>query len=98
VNCAITAQHVVAVLEQLRVTHGVSQRIAVDNGPEFISKARDVWAHRNHVQLDFSRPEKPTDTAFIESCNGRFRQDCLSQHWFQSIEEARHCRGLATRL
>ncbi len=80
---------VVAVLERLKVTIGVPKRLAVDNGPEFISKALDAWAYRNGVQLEFSRPGKPTDNAFVESFNGHFRQECLDQHWFASLEEAR---------
>jgi putative transposase len=63
--------------------------ICVDNGSEFTSKALDQWAYRNHVKLDFSRPGKPTDNAFIESFNARVRQECLSQHYFLSLEEAR---------
>jgi putative transposase len=89
VDRSITGQRVVAVLDRLKAVHGVPQRIAVDNGPEFISKALDAWAHENGVQLEFSRPGKPTDNAFIESFNGRLRQDCLNQHWFRSLEEAR---------
>ena len=65
------------------------ERIAIDNGPEFISKALDAWAYQNGVQLEFSRPGKPTDNAFAESFNGRFRDECLNQHWFASLEEAR---------
>lgn len=89
VDRSITGQRVVAVLERLKEVQGVPQRIAVDNGPEFISKVLDTWAHENGVQLEFSRPGKPTDNAFIESFNGRLRQDCLNQHWFRSLEEAR---------
>ena len=63
--------------------------VAVDNGPEFVSKALDAWAYRHAVQLEFSRPGKPTDNAFAESFNGRFRDECLDQHWFASLEEAR---------
>ena len=68
---------------------GRPERIAIDNGPEFISKALDAWAYRNGVQLEFSRPGKPTDNAFAESFNGRFRDECLNQHWFASLEEVR---------
>jgi putative transposase len=57
----------------------------VDNGPEFISKEVDLWAYSNGVKLDFSRPGKPTDNTFIESFNGRFRQECLNQHWYDSV-------------
>ena len=58
-------------------------------GPEFISKDVDLWAYWNHVKLDFSRPGKPTDNAYIESFNARFRLECLNEHWFMSLEDAR---------
>ena len=58
-------------------------------GPEFISKALDRWAYENGVTLDFSRPGKPTDNAFVESFNGRLRDECLNAHWFLSIADAR---------
>jgi putative transposase len=89
VDRSLTGQRVVAVLEGLKATCGVPQRIAVDNRPEFILKALDAWAHRHGVQLEFSRPGTPTDTAFIEAFNGRLRQECLDRHWFTSIDDAR---------
>jgi putative transposase len=89
VGVSLTGERVVAVLEHLKRTIGRPERIAVDNGPEFISKALDAWAYRNGVQLEFSRPGKPTDNAFAESFNGRFRDECLNQHWFASVEEVR---------
>ena len=73
----------------LKRTHGLPKAIKVDNGSEFISKTVDQWAHFNNVRLEFSRPGRPIDNAFIESFNGRIRQECLQQHWFLSIEEAR---------
>jgi len=60
----------------------------VDNGPEFISKELDQWAYMKRVELDYSRRGKPTDNAFIEAFNSRFRQECLNEHWFLSIEDA----------
>lgn len=48
----------------------------------------DLWAYANDVTLDFSRPGKPTDNAFIEAFNGRFRAECLNAHWFMSLEDA----------
>ncbi len=78
------------VLERLKRTVGAPERIAVDNGPEFVSKALDAWAYRKGVRLEFSRPGKPTDNAFAESFNGHFRAECLDCHWFASLEEARH--------
>ncbi len=89
IGASLTGERVVATLERLKQTVGRPARIAVDNGPEFISKALDAWAYRNGVQLEFSRPGKPTDNAFAESFNGRFRDECLDQHWFASLEEAR---------
>jgi len=64
------------------------RRIRVDNGTEFTSKALDHWAYWKHVQLDFSRPGKPVDNCFIESFNASVRRECLSQHWFLSVEDA----------
>ncbi|MBA7706114.1 hypothetical protein ES703_114960 [subsurface metagenome] len=58
-------------------------------GSEFISKDVDLWAYWNHVKLDFSRPGKPTDNAYIESFNARFRLECLNEHWFLSLEDTR---------
>jgi putative transposase len=60
----------------------------VDNGTEFTSRALDHWAYWNGVTLDFSRPGKPVDNAFIEAFNGRVRRECLSQHWFMGLEDA----------
>ncbi|HAW30931.1 MAG TPA: hypothetical protein DCY03_22900 [Planctomycetaceae bacterium] len=68
--------------------HGCSQSIRVDNGPEFISKSLDWWAYFNKVALQFSRLGKPTDNAYIESFNGRVRQECLNQHRFLSLADA----------
>jgi putative transposase len=88
VGFSLTGERVVAILEELRWTAETPERIAIDNGPEFISKALDAWAYRNGVQLEFSRLGKPTDNAFAESFNARFRDECLDQHWFASLEEA----------
>ena len=78
-----------AVLERLAITTGLPKIITVDNGPEFTGRALDEWAHRNGIKLDYSRPGKPTDNAYIESFNGRLRQECLDQHWFSSLEDAK---------
>jgi putative transposase len=86
---SLTGERVVTTLEGLQQTIGAPARLAIDNGPEFISKALDTWAYRNGVQLEFSRLGKPTDNAFAESFNARFRDECLNQHWFASLEEAR---------
>jgi hypothetical protein len=80
---------VVTALNLAVAQYGVPERIQVDNGPEFISKEVDLWADAHGVILDFSRPGKPTDNAFIESFNSRFRQECLNEHWFLSLEDAK---------
>ena len=54
----------------------------------FISRELDLWAYMKGVTLDFSRPGKPTDNAFIESFNGKFRAECLNAHWFMSLDDA----------
>ena len=86
---SLPGERVVAVLEAATRVYGRPQRICVDNGPEFASQALDAWAYGCGVQLVFSRPGKPTDNAFIEAFNSRFRDECLDQHWFLSVEEAR---------
>jgi putative transposase len=80
---------VVRVLNQIKGKRGAPQYLFCDNGSEFTGQAMDLWAHQHQVRIDFSRPGKPTDNAFIESFNGTFRSECLSTHWFTSIEEAR---------
>jgi len=74
---------------RLKAGHGIPRYIKVDNGPEFISKELDKWAYENKVTLDFSRPGKPVDSAFIESFNGSFRDGCLNVNWFLSLDDAR---------
>ena len=84
------AGHAVArVLARVAEARGRPGTIRVDNGPEFASRAPDRWAYLNRVALDFSRPGKPTDNAFVESFNGRLRAECLDQRWFTSVADAR---------
>lgn len=82
-------QRVVEVLMRVAEDRNLPETIRMDNGPEFTSKRLDQWAYLNGVKLDFSRPGKPTDNAFIESFNGRFRQECLNENWFLSLGDAR---------
>ena len=84
----IKSDDVLHMLSNLFLIYGIPENIIFDNGPEFISKDLDLWAYLHKVVLDFSRPGKPTDNAFIESFNGRFRDECLNQHWFLSLEDA----------
>jgi putative transposase len=72
----------------MALVHGLPQVIVVDNGPEFISKALDLWALENKVRLKFIAPGKPTQNAFIESFNGKFRDECLNEHVFVNLHNA----------
>jgi len=89
IDRSFSGQRVAEELGRLAGRTGLPKLIYVDNGPEFTSKALDEWAHRNRVKLVFSRPGTPTDNPFIEAFNGRFREECLDQHWFGSLEDAR---------
>lgn len=71
---------------------GYPKTIRVDNGNEFVSCDMDLWAYKHNVTLDFSRPEKPTDNAFIEAFNSKLRSECLNADWFFSIQDA--CKKL----
>lgn len=79
---------VVDTLNAATAQYGMPKCIRVDNGPEFVSKELDLWAYANKVILDFSRPGKPTDNAYIESFNSRLRQECLNESWFLSLADA----------
>jgi len=89
VDTSLTGTRVVRALEAAALEYGRPQTLLSDNGPEFISKALDAWAYRNRVELHFIQPGKPTQNAFVESFNGRFRDECLNEHWFESLNEAR---------
>ena len=82
-------QDVTEVLEEISTVRPLPKTIRVDNGPEFTSKALDQWAYINQVTLDFSRPGKATDNAFIESFNGSVRDECLNENCFLSLEDAK---------
>jgi len=86
---SLRAEHVVRSLESLKQIGYCPTVITVDNGSEFISRAVDAWAYTNGITLDFIMPGKPIQNAFIESFNGRLRDECLNIHVFHSIEEAR---------
>ena len=89
VDTSITGLRVQAVLERLADTRGLPLSITVDNGPEFDGQVLDKWAYRRGVQLSFIRPGKPNENAYIESFNGKFRDECLNEHWFLSLAHAR---------
>ena len=85
---SLPAQRVVRALDRVVQEGGTPQRITVDNGPEFISRAIDAWAYQHGVVMDFIQPGKPMQNGFIESFNGRFRDECLDRHWFTSLDDA----------
>jgi putative transposase len=88
VGQSLKGEDVVRVLNRLKLGRGMPKLLFCDNGSEFASQAMDLWAYQNGVKIDFSRPGKPTDNAFVESFNGTFRAECLDAHWFASLREA----------
>ena len=83
------AAQVVEILDGLVRHRGKPKSVRVDNGPEFAGRLLDHWAYLNGVEIDFSRPGKPTDNAFIEAFNARLRAECLNASWFLSLADAR---------
>ena len=86
---SLTGKKVADALENLARVRGYPSTITVDNGPEFISKALDLWAYQNGVSLDFIRPGKPTENGFIESFNGKLRDECLNVNLFVSLADVK---------
>lgn len=89
VDFSISGRRVIETLEQMSELRGLPEAITSDNGSEFTCRALDEWAHRRKVKLDFIRPGKPVENAFIESFNGKLRDECLNQNQFVLLAEAR---------
>jgi len=89
VDRSISGVRVVRYLEELSLSRRMPNAIVMDNGTELTSKAMFFWSQRTGIKLNFIQPGKPTQNAFVESFNGKFRDGCLNQHWFKSLEEAR---------
>jgi putative transposase len=89
VDTSLPGERVVRVLDRVIAVRGTPRVITIDNGPELAGKALDAWAYRHGVLLDFIQPGKPVENAFIESFNGKFRDECLDQHWFLDLADAR---------
>jgi len=85
----LPAARVMQVLERLIVQRGHPGGIVLDNGPEFTAHAFLRWAAQTGITLDFIEPGKPVENAFVESFNGKFRDECLNQHWFLDLADAR---------
>lgn len=89
VDTSLSGFRVCRVLDRLVADRGHPARIITDNGPEFTSKVLDRWAYEHCVELQFIQPGKPVQNAFVESFNGTFRNECLNEHWFISLQEAK---------
>jgi putative transposase len=92
VDTSLPAKRVVQVLDEIALERGYPRWIVHDNGPEFRSVALDAWVHEHSVVLDFIDPGKPMQNAFVESYNGRMRDECLNVNWWSTIADAR--RGI----
>ena len=88
VDRSLPGARVVRVLDRLRAMGGLPQVIVVDNGPEFSGRALDAWAYAAGVTLRFIRPGRPIENAYVESFNGKFRDECLNEHWFVNMVDA----------
>lgn len=89
VDTSINGVRVAKTLDILRELRGLPETIITDNGSEFTSKAMSIWAKDNNVNIAFIRPGRPMENGFVESFNGRFRDECLNEQWFKSLQDAR---------
>jgi putative transposase len=89
VDTSLGGERVARVLDRICAERGRPSTVVMDNGPEFTSRALDAWAYERSVKLHFIQPGKPIQNAYVESFNGRFRDECLNEHWFTSLGDAR---------
>ena len=89
VDTSINGLRVTRILNDIALIEGLPEIMIIDNGPEFIGKALDEWAYRRGVKLFFITPGKPVENMYMESFNGRLRDECLNEHWFMSLDHAR---------
>ena len=88
-DTSLPALRVVRVLDRLRLQRGLPERIVIDHGIEFTSKALDQWAYEKKVTLHFITSGRPMENGYIESLHGRFREECLNEHWLLTLDDAR---------
>lgn len=88
VGRCLPSSKVISILDRLVLERGLPERIMVDNGPEYTSKIFKRWSERNRIDLEYITPGRPMENGYIESFNGKFREECLNQNWFQNISEA----------
>jgi putative transposase len=84
---AISGRQVTRILDHLAQTRGLPQVIRTDNGKEFSGRAMLTWAHDRQVKLRLIEPGKPNQNAYVESFNGRLRDECLNEHWFLNLAQ-----------
>ena len=89
VDFGISGEYVTRVLDQAARFRGYPKAVRTDQGPEFTGKALDRWAYRNNVEIKLIQAGKPTQNAYIESFNGKFRDECLNEHYFLTLAESR---------
>jgi len=88
-DTSLSGKRVAAVLNRIALFRGFPKEILTDNGPEFTSMTISEWSYDKKVTHLFIEPGKPIQNAFIESFNGKFREECLDTHWFKNLCEAR---------
>jgi putative transposase len=93
VERAISGLQVTRILDRLKSQRGLPKAIRTDNGKEFCGRDMLIWAHANGVSLRLIEPGKPNQNAYIESFNGRLRDECLNENWFISLTHARRVIG-----
>jgi len=89
VDTSLGGQRVCRVLDGVVGERGLPEAIVLDNGPEFRGRALAAWSEERGVRLEFIQPGKPVQNAYIESFNGRLRDECLNANWFTSLSDAR---------
>ncbi|WP_433968467.1 DDE-type integrase/transposase/recombinase [Tunturiibacter gelidiferens] len=95
---ALSGEKVAAALDKIVILRSTPESITVDNGTEFASKAMDLWAYKNGVHLDFIRLGKPVENGYIESFNGKLRDECLNLEIFFTLADARRSRLPVARM
>jgi putative transposase len=88
-DSSLSGRKVAAILDTVAALRSYPKEITVDNGTEFFSKAMDAWAYQHRVKLDFIRPGRPMENGYIESFNGRLRDECLNAELFSDLLDAR---------
>jgi putative transposase len=89
VDTSLPGARVARVLDRLAILRGLPHTIVIDNGSEFTGRALDAWANKHGVKLHFIDPGKPVQNAYVESFNGKFRDECLDLHWFTDLADAK---------